>query len=162
MGDRAATQRLADQLRQRHLVVQLRERSLDRGASLVHFVAGGGQRVTRVADDVTGHASGLHVGARGRWIEKSFMSLVLGSRRRAADPHVGGDAILRVEERPVLIASARIRCASIFHVGFHVGDRCRPHRPSLILADGRLGGRVPDRRIWLRSVAPSGIAAIPR
>jgi hypothetical protein len=44
---------LADQLRQRHRVVQLRERSLDRGASLVRLVPGGYQRFTRVADDVT-------------------------------------------------------------------------------------------------------------
>ena len=50
MCDRAAAQRLADQLRQRHLVVQLRERSLDRGAGLARFVAGGCQRCTRVAE----------------------------------------------------------------------------------------------------------------
>ena len=88
MGDRAATQRLADQLRQRHLVVQLRERSLDRGAGLVPFVPRGCQRFTRVADYVTRHPSVLDMGARGRWIESSFVSLVRGCRRRAANRRV--------------------------------------------------------------------------
>ena len=143
---------------------------------------GGCQRFTRVADDVTGHASVLHVGARDRGIDRSLVTLVLGGRRQAAGPHVRSAAILDVGDRRrslarhrrstvrgcgqrlMRIARPRARCTSIPHAG----DRRRPlarHRRSIVLEvrrsddsmrarddHGQRRGRVPDRRF--RSVGP--------